>query len=140
MVTETTLETEKPPQRVSRRDFLKYGAGVAAVAAGATSLLGSIPSLSPPTTRPSWFLQDTPASNIEEATISQLQAQMAAGTLSALSLVNMYEARINAWTPTAPSSTRSSNSTPTPRPSPNNSTLNAKPAKFSAPSSAYQSC
>src|SRR5712692_7138001 len=96
MVTETTLETEKPPQRVSRRDFLKYGAGVAAVAAGATSLLGSIPSLSPPTTRPSWFLQDTPASNIEEATISQLQAQMAAGTLSALSLVNMYEARINA--------------------------------------------
>jgi len=70
--------------------------GVAAVAAGATSLLGSIPSLSPPTTRPSWFLQDTPASNIEEATISQLQAQMAAGTLSALSLVNMYEARINA--------------------------------------------
>ncbi len=96
MVAETILETEKPPQRVSRRDFLKYGAGVAAVAAGATSLLGSIPSLSPPTTRPSWLLQDTPASNIEEATISQLQAQMAAGTLSALSLVNMYLARISA--------------------------------------------
>jgi hypothetical protein len=30
-------------KRVSRREFLKYGVGVAAVAAGATALMGKIP-------------------------------------------------------------------------------------------------
>jgi hypothetical protein len=40
--------TEKEPEessnkRVSRREFLKYGVGVAAVAAGATALMGKIP-------------------------------------------------------------------------------------------------
>ena len=39
---------EKEPQnssnkKVSRREFLKYSAGVAAVAAGATALMGKIP-------------------------------------------------------------------------------------------------
>jgi len=32
-------------KKVSRREFLKYGAGVAAVAAGATALMGKIPLL-----------------------------------------------------------------------------------------------
>ncbi len=40
--------TEKEPEessnkKVSRREFLKYGVGVAAVAAGATALMGKIP-------------------------------------------------------------------------------------------------
>jgi hypothetical protein len=42
--------TEKEPEdssnkKVSRREFLKYGVGVAAVAAGATALMGKIPLL-----------------------------------------------------------------------------------------------
>jgi len=41
---------EKEPEntsnkKVSRREFLKYGAGVAAVVAGATALMGKIPLL-----------------------------------------------------------------------------------------------
>ncbi len=35
--------SNEPTRRVSRRDFLKYGVGVAAVAAGATALMGKIP-------------------------------------------------------------------------------------------------
>jgi hypothetical protein len=34
---------QESPNRVSRRNFLKYGVGVAAVAAGATALMGKIP-------------------------------------------------------------------------------------------------
>lgn len=34
---------EEPGRTISRRDFLKYGVGVAAVAAGATALMGKIP-------------------------------------------------------------------------------------------------
>ena len=38
------LESEQEPSsKISRRDFLKYGVGVAAVAAGATALMGKIP-------------------------------------------------------------------------------------------------
>ncbi len=33
----------KPVSKISRRDFLKYGAGVTAVAVGATALMGKIP-------------------------------------------------------------------------------------------------
>ena len=33
----------KPVRKISRRDFLKYGAGVTAVAVGATALMGKIP-------------------------------------------------------------------------------------------------
>jgi TAT (twin-arginine translocation) pathway signal sequence len=37
-------ETEKGNEsKISRREFLKYGAGVAAVAVGATALMGRIP-------------------------------------------------------------------------------------------------
>jgi hypothetical protein len=35
--------SEQESRKVSRRDFLKYGVGVAAVAAGATALMGKIP-------------------------------------------------------------------------------------------------
>ncbi len=95
ILTNTTgKETEESQNKVSRRDFLKYTAGVAAVAAGATTLLERIPASSLATVRPSLLRQATAAANIEEATISQLEAQMAAGTLTAVSLVNMYEARI----------------------------------------------
>ena len=82
-------------KRVSRRDFLKYGAGVAAVVAGASSLLGKIPSLASPTTTPTPILQVPPNPGIEEVTIAQLEAQYTAGTLTATSLVNMYETRIS---------------------------------------------
>ncbi len=34
---------DEPGRTISRRDFLKYGVGVAAVAAGATALMGKIP-------------------------------------------------------------------------------------------------
>ena len=38
------LESEQgSSSKISRRDFLKYGVGVAAVAAGATALMGKIP-------------------------------------------------------------------------------------------------
>ena len=37
-------ESENDPEnKISRREFLKYGAGVAAVAVGATALMGRIP-------------------------------------------------------------------------------------------------
>ena len=39
---EKESETESG-SKISRRDFLKYGVGVAAVAAGATALMGKIP-------------------------------------------------------------------------------------------------
>jgi len=47
---------EKEPEntsnkKVSRREFLKYGVGVAAVAAGATALMGKIPLLEEQSTK-----------------------------------------------------------------------------------------
>ena len=94
-------ETTTVRKPVSRRDFLKYSAGVAAVAAGATSLLGNIPSIASPP-RPSLFLHTGPNSGIEEITIAQLQAQFVAGTLTVTSLVNMYETRISALDQSGP--------------------------------------
>jgi hypothetical protein len=44
-------------KKVSRREFLKYGVGVAAVAAGATALMGKIPLPQEQTTK------KTPATN-----------------------------------------------------------------------------
>ncbi|OLE91561.1 MAG: hypothetical protein AUF79_03810, partial [Crenarchaeota archaeon 13_1_20CM_2_51_8] len=87
--------------RVSRRDFLKYGAGVAAVAAGASGLLGKIPSL-PSLTTPTLIHQVPPDPGIEEVTIAQLEAQYAAGTLTATSVVNMYKTRISALDQSGP--------------------------------------
>ena len=46
LTAEETAENEhdsRLDKKVSRREFLKYGMGVAAVAAGATGLLGKIP-------------------------------------------------------------------------------------------------
>ena len=86
-------ENEENHRKITRRDFLKYTAGVAA-AAGATSLLGNIPSFQPQVKSPAPIPLATAAANIEEVTIAQLQAMMAAGTLTSVSLVNMYIARI----------------------------------------------
>ena len=36
-------DTEEEKSKISRREFLKYGAGVAAIAVGATALMGKIP-------------------------------------------------------------------------------------------------
>jgi hypothetical protein len=42
--TDKKFESEQESSnKISRRDFLKYGVGVAAVAAGATALMGKIP-------------------------------------------------------------------------------------------------
>ena len=38
-----TEQSTEPDHKISRRDFLKYSAGVAAVAAGATAMMGKIP-------------------------------------------------------------------------------------------------
>ena len=79
---------------VSRRDFLKYSAGIAAVVAGATTLLEKIPTLSIPASTPR-RLPQAAVSGLEEVTIAQLEAEYAAGTLTAVSLVNQYETRIS---------------------------------------------
>lgn len=50
-------DTNKSRGKLSRRDFLKYSAGVAAVAAGASAVLGKLPLPSPQTNKAS-----TPAS------------------------------------------------------------------------------
>ncbi len=36
-------ESDRDSKKISRREFLKYGVGVAAVAAGATALMGRLP-------------------------------------------------------------------------------------------------
>ena len=41
--TEQLGSDEKHADKISRRDFLKYGVGVTAVAVGATALMGKIP-------------------------------------------------------------------------------------------------
>ena len=93
-LTETEI-VEKPEEnkaRISRREFL-YGASAAAALAGASVLIGqvSLPSLE--TVKPRQFI--LAPSSIEEATIVQLQAGMSGGSLSSVSIVNMYEARIS---------------------------------------------
>src|SRR6266571_926350 len=100
----TTSETEKTSRGVSRRDFLKFTAGAAAVAASSGTILGTLPSIATQTQTqtPRALLQTGPASSIEEATIAQLQAQMIAGTLTSLSLVNMYLSRITALDASGP--------------------------------------
>src|SRR6266705_999850 len=92
----TTQETEKPEKKVSRREFLKYGAVAAAVAASSATILGSIPEIRQETVTPTRLPQTGPASSIEEITIPQIQSMFAAGTLTAKSLVNSYLSRITA--------------------------------------------
>ncbi|HKI75928.1 MAG TPA: amidase family protein, partial [Candidatus Bathyarchaeia archaeon] len=96
MVESTTSETEGTSRGVSRRDFLKFTAGAAAVAASSATILGTFPSLTTQTQTPSIPLQTGPASSLEEATVAQLQAQMIAGTLTSVSLINMYLSRSTA--------------------------------------------
>jgi len=76
---------------VDRRDFLVLGAAAAAAtaAAGLIGARGGTPSQ-----EPTLQALRAPAPQIEEATIAELQAAMAAGSLTALSLVRMYLARI----------------------------------------------
>jgi len=98
--TETVEKPEQTQQpRLSRRGFL-YGAGAAAALTGASVLLGklSLPSLD--SVRPNPIVQA--ASSIEEATIAQLQAGMSGGSLTAVSIVNMYESRISTFDQSGP--------------------------------------
>src|SRR3989441_10420479 len=98
----TTPELEKPEKKVSRREFLKYGAVAAAVAASSTTLLGAIPDIRQELVTPTRLPQTGPASSIEEITIAQIQSMFAAGTLTAASLVNMYLSRISALDQSGP--------------------------------------
>src|SRR2546427_145041 len=97
-----TQELEKPEKKVSRREFLKYGAVAAAVAASSTTLLGAIPEIRQELVPPTRLPQTGPASSIEEITIAQIQSMFAAGTLTAASLVNMYLSRISALDQSGP--------------------------------------
>src|SRR3989449_1119445 len=98
----TTQETEKLEKKVSRREFLKYGAVAAAVAASSATILGSIPEIRQETVTPTRLPQTGPASSIEEITIAQIQSMFAARTLTAASLVNMYLSRISALDQSGP--------------------------------------
>ncbi len=75
---------------------------MAAVAAGASSLLGKIPSLPSHAATPTSILHIAPNRGIEEVTIALLEAQYAAGTLNAASVVNAYETRISALDQSGP--------------------------------------
>ena len=80
--------TESDPREhasdgISRRDLLKIGGAIAGAGAAA-SALGA----------PLTALAAGAPSQLNEATIVQLQAMMAAGTLSAVELVNFYLTRI----------------------------------------------
>jgi amidase len=90
-LTETREEPEQTQHRLSRREFL-YGASAAAALTGASVLLGNVSLPSLETVKPNPIVQA--ASSIEEATIAQLQAGMSGGSLTAVSIVNMYESRI----------------------------------------------
>src|SRR5690348_15356895 len=90
--TETQEESVQKQPRLSRREFL-YGATAAAALTGAGVLLGNVSLPSLETVKPRPIVQA--ASSIEEATIAQLQAGMVGGSLTAVSIVNMYEARIS---------------------------------------------
>src|SRR5436853_4470626 len=92
----TAQEIEKPEKKVSRREFLKYGAVAAAVAASSATILGSIPEIRQEPVTPTRLPQTGHASSIEEITIAQIQSMFAAGTLTAKSLVNSYLSRITA--------------------------------------------
>ena len=72
------------------------------MAASSATILGSFPSLETPSKSPTSFPLTGPASSLEEATIAQLQSQMIAGTLTSLTLVNMYLSRIGALDQSGP--------------------------------------
>src|SRR3989454_1989641 len=105
MLTDETQSNEPETatnRKVSRRDFLKYGAGVAAVAAGASGLMEKIPYLPSQPTAPTLIPQSPPSPGIEEVTIAQLEAQYRAGTLTATAVLNMYVNRIGALDQSGP--------------------------------------
>jgi len=81
-------QTERSPDGVSRRSFLHW---TAAAGAGA-SLAGLLPGLPAHAVLP----KAGPNPELEEATIAELQAMMSSGELSAVDLVDMYLARIDA--------------------------------------------
>jgi amidase len=91
---------EDPPaeqnvsEEVSRRTVLRWGA-LAGAGASVAGLVGAPPAQAAGQEDPP-DLVDAPATQVEEATIAQLQAAMTSGQLTALALVNMYLARIEA--------------------------------------------
>src|SRR5437773_3433339 len=81
---------------IDRREFLRLGATATAATAAAgiaPPLLRAVPEMRP----------EVPGMEIEEATIAELQAAMAAGRLSAVRLTRTYEHRIEALDRNGPS-------------------------------------
>ena len=73
---------------LTRRDLLRKGVAVAAAAPAMTALVANARA-APATAAP----------ELEEVTVAQLQTQMASGGLTALALVQKYQARINVIDP-----------------------------------------
>src|SRR5438552_15375584 len=92
----TAQEIEKPEKKVSRREFLKYGAVAAAVAASSATILGSIPEIRQETVKHTRLPQTGPAWSNEEINIAQIQSIFEAVILQAKSLVQSYLLRIHA--------------------------------------------
>jgi amidase len=87
-------DPERDAEGLSRRGFLRWGAAAGAVGAAAGAgvpLAGLLAGSATPA-----LAQDEPfpGGEIEEATIAQLQARMAAGTLTSAQLVQLYLNRI----------------------------------------------
>src|SRR2546429_9483924 len=81
---------------IDRREFLRLGATATAATAAAgiaPPLLRAVPEMRP----------EVPGMEIEEATIAELQAAMAAGRVSAARLTRTYEHRIEALGRNGPS-------------------------------------
>lgn len=129
-LTETVEKSEQIQPKLSRRQFL-YGASAAAALAGASVVLGKLSLPSAETVKPSLVVEA--ATSIEEVTIAQLQAGMVAGSLTAGSIVNMYEARINTLDRSGPTLNSILQVNLTRARSPANSTSSASPARSSDP-------
>jgi len=79
---------------LSRRDILKMGGAMAGAGAAATALAGPVAALA--------SAAPSAPTNLNEATIVQLQAMMASGRLSSAELVNYYLDRIAALDQSGP--------------------------------------
>src|SRR5829696_103499 len=87
----SAAERGAPAGGLSRRNFLRWGAAAGAAAGAGGSLAGlwaAAPGAAAAQDEP------FPGGEVEEATIAQLQARMAAGTLTSVQLVQLYLDRI----------------------------------------------
>lgn len=84
------MNRNKTKAAISRRSFFRYGAAGGAVALAGRAIVGAAPSSGPEPGAP------VAAFELEEATVSDLQARMQSGQDSSRSLVEKYVGRIEA--------------------------------------------